>query len=199
MIMKGVIKMEKPEGIITENDKVYDVVTAHPRLKEVLKEISPKFVKLNNPVVFNTVAKVTSLKMAAKIGDVYLKEMLYRLNEAIGKGSEYMAWFKSQIPAMQEEFMKKQFGSETEGGEKPLWVSAAKDYETIDARKLGEEPFPIVVAKAGTIKAGSGFILIQSFKPSPLIHYLETQGFESWTEKLSENEYRVFFMKKKGG
>ncbi len=188
--------MEKPNGIITENDKVYDVVTAHPELKDVLKEMSPKFVKLNNPVVFNTVAKVTTLKMASKIGDVYLKEMLYRLNEAIGKGSEYMAWFKSQIPAMQEEFMKKQFGDEKESKEMPGWVKQASDYEVVDARTLSEEPFPVVAAKAGSIKAGGGFVLVQAFKPSPLIHYLETQGFESWVEKKDENEYRVYFLKK---
>lgn len=188
--------MEKPNGIITENDKVYDVVTQHPELREVLKEMSPKFEKLNNPVVFNTVAKVTTLKMASKIGDVYLKEMLYRLNEAVGKGAEYMTWFKSQIPAMQEEFLKKQFGNEKETAEKPAWVNRASEYEVVDARKLSEEPFPIVAAKAGAIKPGSGFILVQAFKPSPLIHYLETQGFESWTEKKDDNEFRVYFLKK---
>lgn len=188
--------MEKPEGIITENDKVYDVVTAYPALKEVLKKMSPKFVKLNNPVVFNTVARVTTLKMASKIGDVYLKEMLYRLNEAIGKAPEYMAWFKAQIPAMQEEFLKKQFGGEAESAEKPDWVKQAENHDTLDARKMEEEPFPAVTAKAAGIKPGGGFVLVQAFKPSPLIHYLETQGFESWTEKKGENEYRVYFLKK---
>lgn len=190
--------MEKPEGIITEEDTVYELLTKHPELKEVLIKISPKFKNLQNPVMFNTVAKITSLGKASKIGNIYIKEMLYELNEAIGKGREFLTYFKSQIPKMQEEFMKKEFGTgKTENNiDKPKWLEQIASFETFDARKIEEEPFTFILDKAGSIKSGSGFVLIQKFEPAPIINYLQTQGFESYVVKTSEEEVRVYLYKK---
>jgi|ERR1035437_3343277 hypothetical protein len=190
--------MEKPEGIITEEDTVYDVLTKYPGLKEVLIRISPKFKNLQNPVMFNTVAKITSLGKASKIGNIYIKEMLYELNEAIGKGGEFLNFFKSQIPKMQEEFLKKQFGtgSAEKGAEKPEWMGQSSAFEEFDARKVDGEPFTFIMDKAGSIKQGNGFVLIQKFEPAPIINYLQTQGFESYVDKKTEDEVRVYFHKK---
>ncbi|HRU38809.1 MAG TPA: DUF1858 domain-containing protein [Candidatus Goldiibacteriota bacterium] len=189
--------MEKPEGIITEDDTVYDVITRHPELKEVLVRISPKYKRMYNPVIFNTVAKVTPLKKAAAVGNIYLKELLYQLNEAIGKGGEFLAYFKSRIPKMQEDFLKKQFApSGGKSGEKPSWMGKAVDFSEFDARAIDEEPFSHIMKKAGSVKKGSGFVLVQKFEPAPIIAYLGTQGFEHWVEKISEDEVRVYFFKK---
>lgn len=189
--------MEKPEGIITEDDTVYDVITKYPQLKEVLVKISPKYQRLYNPVIFNTVAKLTPLKKAASIGNIYLKEMLYQLNDAIGKGGEFLAYFKSQIPKMQEDFLKKQFaGTSKNKIEKPGWMSGAAGFETLDARLIDGEPFGKILEKAKEIKAGKGFILVQKFEPSPIIAYLETQGFLHWVEKEVEDKIKVYFYKK---
>lgn len=187
--------MEKPEGIITEEDTVYDVITKHPELKEVLVKISPKYQRLYNPVIFNTVAKITPLKKAAVTGNIYLKEMLYQLNEAIGKGAEFLAYFKSQIPKMQEDFLKKQFSNRPQEGSKPEWMAKSAGFEVFDARTIDGEPFTHIMGKAGEVKPGSGFILVQKFEPAPVIAYLETQGFENWVEKVSEDEVRVYFFK----
>lgn len=189
--------MEKG-SMITGETTVYDAVTAYPELKEVLIRISPKYKKLQNPVIFNTVAKITPLKKAAAVGGIFENELLLQLNEAIGKKDEYLAFVKSNIPKMQEEFLKKQFGA-AEGREKPRpeWMSDTGAYEVIDGRKF-DEPFPHVVKKAGTLKSGEGFVLVQKFEPAPMISYLEQQGFESFTEKISGEEYRVYFRKRQG-
>ena len=190
--------MEKPEGIITEEDTVYEVLTKHPELKEVLIKISPKFKNLQNPVLFNTVARVTSLGKASKIGNIYIKEMLYELNEAIGKSGEFLTYFKSQIPKMQEEFLKKQFGTGVAGNEggKPAWMEKSAGFPEFDARKVDGEPFTFIMDKAGSVVSGGGFVLVQKFEPAPIINYLQTQGFESFTDKKNENEVRVYFYKK---
>ena len=190
--------MEKPDGIITEEDTVYNVLTAHPELKEVLVKISPKFRNLQNPVMFNTVAKQRSLGKASKIGNIYIKEMLYELNEAIGKGGEFLAYFKSQIPKMQEDFLKKQFGTGQAAAAtgRPEWMDKSGAFGEFDARKIEGEPFTFIMDKAAGIKQGAGFILIQKFEPAPVINYLQTQGFESFVEKVSENEVRVYLYKK---
>lgn len=187
--------MEKPEGIITEDDTVYDVISKYPQLKEVLVKISPKYQRLYNPVIFNTVAKLTPLKKAASIGNIYLKEMLYRLNDAIGKGNEFLSYFKSQIPKMQEEFLKKQFSGKTQESGKPAWMNKAADFEVFDARTIDGEPFTHIMDKAGSIKQGKGFVLVQKFEPAPIIAYLGTQGFDNWVEKEAEDRVKVYFYK----
>ena len=187
--------MEKPEGIITEDDTVYDIITRYPQLKEVLVKISPKYQRLYNPVIFNTVAKLTPLKKAASIGNIYLKEMLYQLNEAIGKGGEYLSYFKSQIPKMQEEFLKKRFSGKVPSSVKPAWMEKTGSFGVFDARAVDGEPFTHIMDKAGSIKPGSGFVLVQKFEPAPVIAYLGTQGFEHWVEKEAEDLIRVYFFK----
>jgi hypothetical protein len=194
--IKDGVKMEKPEGIITEDNTVYEVISKYPGLKETLVKISPKFQRLYNPVIFNTVAKITPLKKAASIGNIYLKEMLYQLNDAIGKGGEFLAYFKSQIPKMQEEFLKKQFAPGAEKSTRPAWMDKSGEFEELDARTIDGEPFTHIMDKAGAIKPGKGFILVQKFEPAPVIAYLGTQGFEHWVEKEAEDRVKVYFYKK---
>jgi hypothetical protein len=77
----GVIKM----NLIAENEKIYDIVKKYPEIKNILIKISPKFKKLNNPVMFNTVARKTTVKKAAQIAGIDIEEMLDKLNRALEK------------------------------------------------------------------------------------------------------------------
>jgi NitT/TauT family transport system substrate-binding protein len=185
----------KEKDFITEEQTVYEVLIKYPQLREVLVAISPKYKRLYNPVLFNTVAKVTTLKKAAQIGNVYIKEFLYQLNSAIGKGEEFLQYFKSQIPKMQEEFLKKQFGNKTQEGKEPEWISKINDFKILDARKIEGEPFVHIIEFSNKINKGEGFILIQKFIPSPIISYLETLGFKSWMKKESDDMFKVYFYK----
>lgn len=72
-------------NLIAENDKIYEIVKKYPEMKDVLIKISPKFKKLNNPVMINTVARRTTVKKAAQIAGIDIEEMLDRLNKALKK------------------------------------------------------------------------------------------------------------------
>jgi len=76
--------------LITAKDKLYDIFKIHPELKEVLINLSPKFSKLNNTLLFHIAARRTTVRDAAGVAKLYLREMLYRLNQAVyslhGKG-----------------------------------------------------------------------------------------------------------------
>jgi hypothetical protein len=69
--------------MITENDKIADVLTKYPHLKERLLQRSPKFRNLNNPIIFNTVGKFASIKDVAKNTGENLEEILLFLNTHI--------------------------------------------------------------------------------------------------------------------
>jgi Domain of unknown function (DUF1858)/Uncharacterized conserved protein (DUF2249) len=182
--------------IINENDTIYDIVNRYPGMKEKLGELSPAFNKLNNPVLFNTVAKVTTIKKAAGIGKVYLREMLYQLNDFIGRGSEYLALAKKEILNVQNDFLQKKFAANQNEVKEPDWLGEAEKFENMDVRGMLEDPFTKVIEKAQIIQAGGGFILIQKFEPLPLISYLESLGFDHYTKIASEREFWIYFLKK---
>ena len=76
--------------LITAEDTIYDIITRYPETKKRLLELSPRYEKLNNPVLFETVARFTTVQKAAQMVGIYLREMLYQLNDAIGLGEEYL-------------------------------------------------------------------------------------------------------------
>ncbi len=172
--------------LIKETDKIFDIVTKYPEIKERLLSISSKFEKLNNPVIFNTVAKLTTVKKASEVAGVYLNEFLYELNDAIGLGKEFLEMKKKEI------YQKKNpINLTTEKKEKPEWVKDEKSFIEKDVREI-EEPFFEVIEFA---KKNNKFVIVQNFIPSPLIAYLENLGFESYTE-FKENAYHIYFYKK---
>ena len=186
--------------VITKNDTIHSIVSRHPELKEVLKSVSPKFSRLDNPVMFNTVARVATVEQAAKTGGVYLRELLYRLNEEIGLGPEYLAAEKASIA----EDLKtgKGLGKvfETLGGKKaeepiPAWIEEAVSYPRLDARN-GEEPFAKANKLADGLDSGKGFILLQTFEPVPLIRHISGKGFDHYVYRKGPTEYWVYFRKR---
>jgi len=183
------------KDLIEKDDLVFDLIKRYPFLKEVFLKCSKKFEKLNNPLIFNTVAKVTTLEKAAKIGGIYIYDLLYELNSAIGKKEEFLKNFKQKIPVMQKEFIEK--NSLIKEKEPPLWLKNEKEFDVIDVRDSNEEPFLRVFEKAKNLKKGEGFKLLQNFLPLPLMTYLESLGFESFFEKAKDG-YIVYFFKAEG-
>ncbi len=183
------------EFIITEKTTVHEAIKKYPALKDTFISISDRYKKLNNPLVFNTAAKITTMESAAKIGGVYVREFLLRLNRAIGKEKKYLEYVGNKIPKMQKEFLRKNTGKkESKGRGKPGWMEKSGKFGEIDARKT-EEPFSIIMEKAANTPKGSGFVLIQEFEPAPVIENLSRRGFEYYTDRISDNETRVYFYK----
>lgn len=194
------------KDIIKKTDTVYSVVTKYPELRDVLKDAGPKFKRLDNPVMFNTVARVTSLEQAAKIGGVYLRELLYRLNEVIGLGREYLAAEKAAIGdalksgkgmarAVEAASKHAAAGKGPEADTIPGWIEKAAAFPRLDVRFDGADPFDRVSKIAEGTKPGGGFILIQSFEPIPMVRYLAGRGFESYTYRKTADEFWIYFMK----
>lgn len=73
------------------------------------------------------------------------------------------------------------------------WESKKDIFEKIDVRKMTGNFLPMVLKKAGEVKVDEGICVIQSFEPIPLYSALAELGYEHLTEKISDNEYRVYF------
>ncbi|MFW6147025.1 MAG: hypothetical protein ACOC6B_01370 [Thermodesulfobacteriota bacterium] len=73
------------------------------------------------------------------------------------------------------------------------WENKKEHFERIDVRKVTGNFLPGLLARAGQIEVGNGLCVIQTFEPIPLYSAMADLGFEHCTEKISEDEYQVYF------
>jgi alkylhydroperoxidase/carboxymuconolactone decarboxylase family protein YurZ len=75
------------------------------------------------------------------------------------------------------------------------WQKSKDAFESIDVRELRGNFLPLIQKKAAALPVGHGLRVIQSFEPVPLYTVLAEMGFEHETERVSDEEYHVYFYK----
>ena len=169
---------EKPS--ITPNTKVRELIDHYPDLEPLLFELAPAFRKLKNPVLRNTIARVTSLKQAAAVGNISISKLVNTLRNAAG---------------MDEMSLSDEGNKEST---KPAWLDESKIAGKLDARKLleaGKEPLGDVLKETAKLEKGQIFMFSAPFYPAPLIDKLRSLGFECWTDKKDEQIYDNYAFK----
>jgi hypothetical protein len=159
--------------------KVGALLEAYPELENVLIELAPAFAKLRNPVLRRTVAKVTTLRQAARVGGLSLGDMIRSLRSAAG---------------FQEEW-REDGGDESEQI-RPAWLDSVRVTEVYDAREeieAGGQPLPTVLAALKRLKPGEGYALVTPFTPAPMIDKARELGFQAWSEQQGSEEFRTTF------
>ena len=69
---------------ITLQMKVAELLNDYPEIEDTLLSLSPAFAKLRNPVLRKTVARVTTLQQAAKVGGLNAGYLIQELRRAAG-------------------------------------------------------------------------------------------------------------------
>lgn len=171
--------------MITKKMKIHSLITEYPNLKSVLLQISPKFSKLNNPLMLKTMGKIASVEDAAKIAGVPVNEVLMILNKAIG--FDFNTENEKEQKAGNEENEEYQMPPE-----QMEWHLTKEEFIKVDVREV-DDPFPIIMKLATETLINQGFCIIQKFEPIPLYNVLGNKGYQHLTEKISENEYHAYF------
>ncbi len=71
--------------MITENDKIADIINRYPFIKEKMIEKNKKFSNLNNPLIFKAVGKIARIKDVASVSGENLEDLLLYINTEIEK------------------------------------------------------------------------------------------------------------------
>ena len=74
---------------ILPQTKVNDLLEEFPQLEEVLINLNPKFNKLKNPLLRNSIGKVATLKQAALVAEMQPDEFIEYLRQAIKKDTSF--------------------------------------------------------------------------------------------------------------
>lgn len=166
---------------ITPQTIIADLLNTYPQLEDKLIEIAPVFKKLKNPILRRTIAKVTSLKQAATIGNIALPMLINELRKAVGQELTDITDNKSPGAIS-----------------KPDWVSEENVKLIYDAREdleNGVHPVSNVVRDIETITGNGIYLLITPFIPLPLIDIVNKKGFLTYSEKIEENKFYTFIKK----
>ena len=166
---------ERPE--ITPDLMVGQFLDAYPELESELIAIAPPFEKLSNPVLRQTLAKITSLRQAAQVGGVSLGAMIGRLRQAAGIEDEWS-------------------GDEGSDTARPEWLDRVEVVDVDDARaeiERGEHPLPREKDALKNLQPGQAQVLITPFMPGPLLDKVREQGFTVWSQAVGEEEFHNTF------
>ena len=168
---------------ITPQTKVGALLDAYPELEDVLINLVPAFVKLRNPVLRKTVARVTSLQQASRVGGIDLTLLIHTLRSTVGESGESIG-----------------SAPESEPGARPDWCVAANIVGTLNAGPLldvGQQPIGTVMSELHKLAEGDVFRLIAPLLPAPLIDTAKSKGFEVWWSWDDSAEIEIFFHRSK--
>ncbi|RLB61213.1 MAG: hypothetical protein DRI90_11865, partial [Deltaproteobacteria bacterium] len=197
--------------LIVAETKIRDALRAHPQLKPILIGLNPKFKRLDNPALFETVGRFARMKDVARIGGLTLCELLYPLNEALGQLDPMAARFPDCLHELRRTIPPAALAPPKEDVsapagfpvfdppdvELPAWWESRESFEQLNLIGLEEDPFELLLGKAHSLDAGQGFAIQQAFRPEPLIDVLDALDFEAVVEQLAPARYRVWFCKQR--
>lgn len=166
--------------VITPRTKVLKLIETYPQLEEKLIAFVPAFKKLKNPVLRNTVAKITSLQQAAVIGNVKVEELINYLRKEVGQE------------------LTEETGEITYNTKQPDWFDENKiELELLATEMLaaGEHPVNQVIADLKKLPDGRIYKLVAPFLPAPLIDKASSLGFQHWVDEKEGEEVVVYFFK----
>lgn len=161
---------------ININTKIDTLLSHNPEALEAIVALNKNFVKLKNPVLRKILAKRVNIATAAKIGGVSV-DAFFKALEPIG--------FQVETVSNTKKFAMTQ--------EQNISQEAKKNAITLDVRPIldgGVDPFETIVAQLKKMNPGQVLLIINTFKPVPLISVL---GEKNYVIDAVQNEDKLFY------
>ena len=136
---------------------------------------------MKNPILRNTIAKITTLQQAATIGNVKIEDLVNLLRKEVGQDLISIT--------IDTKYNTNQ----------PNWFNITKIIKEIDIREFleaGEQPVNQVLSDLNNLKINEIYKVIAPFLPAPLIDKASSLNFDHWILKQSDNLFWIYFTKK---
>lgn len=166
--------------IISPKTKVLQLIETYPNLEILLIEMVPAFVKLKNPILRKTVAKITTLQQAASIGGINPELLINKLRNAVGQDNLNDIGFSDYNTV------------------KPEWFEIEKIAKEFDIRSMlnqGEQPINLVIADIIHLEQNQIYKIISPFVPAPLIDKASSLNLSHWVRNVEADIFEVYFYK----
>jgi uncharacterized protein (DUF2249 family) len=171
--------------VIRREDRVSTVLARDESLIDVFVSLSPAFERLRKPALRKVMSRLVTVEQAARIAGVDAGALVARLNGTERDGAD---------PRSETD------GSKTDGEPDELPAALAAIGEDliveVDVRaelRAGREPFSRIMAARRTVPDGGVLCVRAIFEPVPLYAVMTKQGFAHHTERLEDEDWKVWF------
>lgn len=166
--------------LVDQNTKISKIIEENQAAIEQIASINKHFSKLKNPILRKVLATRVSVKDAAGIGGISVKEFLQKLAE-IG------------IQVIYPDGEKTKIDTEISADGFELNDELIVKLDVRPTIESGADPFSEIMAVIKTMKSNQILEIINIFEPIPLINILKNKGFDSFTKQITKNEFHTFF------
>ncbi len=160
---------------VLSKSNIKEVLDKYPALKDVLINLSPKFKRMQNPVIYNSLAKFATFKDAAKITGLSVCEILHTINTFLGIEDKLIKNMPECISVQKtEDILNSTDIYWTESFERYLY-----NFDTLDE----------MIRKISELKPQQNIVILSVENPTELIKVAE--GLKLIYNIQKHNEYRL--------
>lgn len=178
--------------MIRANDRVSQVLARDATLIDVFIGLSPAFERLRAPGVRKVMTRLVTVEQAARMGGVELELLLSRLNAHLADAAQ------AQLPRIDQPTASSAPEPEPPLSNMPRALAAIKDSDIVvvdvrDELRAGREPFSQIMGSL-RIRPEHGALCVRAiFEPVPLYAVMQRQHLAHWTERLADDDWKVWF------
>lgn len=166
---------------VSAGDRVGAVLARDERLLDVFVAASPVFEKLRNAAMRKTMARLVTVEQAARIAGVDAGDLVARLNDALdGAAPPPAAHSEVVLPPIPDALTS-------------LPSERIVECDVREELRAGIEPFRRILDAARALPIGSVLRVRADFEPAPLYAVLARHGLGHATERLADDDWRVWF------
>ncbi len=199
--------------MIRRDERLFRVLERDPSLLEVLVDAAPELERLRRRGIGRIVGRVITVERAARMAGLEPEELVRRLErggvQASGAGGREAPGRAATdgehergaaAPAQRRGGTMATRAAETTI---PATLAAIPPELIVDADvratlRAGGEPFAEIMAARRRLRPGGVLRVRAIFEPAPLYFVLGAQGLDHWTEKLAEDDWRIWFFASSG-
>jgi hypothetical protein len=177
--------------MIRASDRVAAVIAQDEGLIEVFASASPAFEKLRNAAMRRTMARLVTVEQAARIAGLDAEVLVERLNRALEGGPKLAG---EPAPGTPEA---------PPVAPLPAALRAIPEERVVDVDvredlRAGREPFRRILDAVQRLPDDGVLRLRAIFEPVPLYGVLAKRGLGHFTERLADDDWRVWFHREAG-
>jgi hypothetical protein len=167
---------------INADTRISDLIKENKESIDAIASLAKPLEKLKNPILRKVMASRVTIAEAAKMGSCKIEDFARALQPL---GFEFITTF---------------INSENGLKETPSWLKELpyQNIENFDVREIlqaGKDPLKQIIQKFKQIRPKNALCIINTFVPTPLIHLLEKDGAQTYTEQINEKEFHTYFLK----
>jgi hypothetical protein len=188
--------------VITPKTKIYDLLEAFPQLEEILIAKAPEFKRLKNPLLRNTIARVTTIAQAATISGLAVDALVNDLRAQVGQdktglvsGSGITECSGTSVDGTSANSSDSET-SVSYTTEPPTWFNPGDIQATFDVGILlnqGEHPVHEVLTRLKKLDDDEILDVEAPFIPAPLIDKAISLGYAHWLKLEAGGSCHIYF------